>query len=236
MDTALGSREYYLKGSWRHWFWAVLALCLVSFVLGLIIRVKWDEAAVYLFAGLQSLLICAVFAALYLVYGLKNKVTIFKVLFILLAALQLPRLAALFFSDSYVLYMLVSHHRALFADVVKVLPYFNYAISVLSIAFFVIVACVRKANTLLRVSSIIAAAVLLLALLVPVLQLAFGQELYGKLGREAYSSLSTLVSTVLGFLNWLSLIFFLAAMSFSKMKVQAGSQKEVAAKPDTVVI
>lgn len=234
MDSvALASKEYYLRGNWRHWFWALLAIFLVSYAPGYIDKARWDDISIFLFVGFQCLLFSGGFAALYLVYGVKNKVKVYKVLFIILASLELPWMICMFLTNASVLdIFMMKNYNALFHMVVNNTTSYNYAFSIVNMSFFVIVACMKKANTLLRISAIVAAAVSLSPIVSSVIINSMVGEYLKTDELKAFSSFVLLIYYIRLGLHWSSLIFFFAAMSFSKMKINP--VKEAEAKSNTV--
>jgi hypothetical protein len=198
--------EYYLKGRVRYWFWvlpAYIALILaapylsnyLTVYLSVYFRNKGLLAAV---ATANTVFMCIGWAAIFLLYGLYNRIKTFRTVFILLFCAQILYSGYLFFSGYFGL-MLHKWNQISPILIIQAISYLIYYI-VWMIAAVIMLAS-KHSNTILRVS---AAFVLSIVIFTTIF--------------KAASEITTAISICIDALKYIAFAFFLGAMSFSKMK------------------
>jgi hypothetical protein len=203
----------YMKGNSRHWFWALVAVVLLTFAITLVGNLQGDSGILSNLPVIVPALISSFFmlcwAALYYIYGTQNNVKLAKIFFVLLACLQL--LVSILFVTSSILSQLTLQYGYVHSLLGTISSSANIIIRLVWIAFLVLVAINGKTNSVLRASAI-------LLLLINVALFVFGFISSRLIQNENYD-LYNMISTVTVFAQVAAMIFFFAAMSFTKRRV-----------------
>lgn len=222
----------YLRGNARHWFWpagAVLLWMLIwsaaspsvySALLGRM-GLRQNANVIYIAAGIQTLLNTAAWVMIGLAYGLTNKVKAFKIMFFIVAGVQLVGSYGHFLSNFAVAHVLYSR-----GPMNPAVSAYTLAMSVLLngawIAFTLIVICHKRTGGVLKGASI----VLLVARIIPFAYNYGVGTFYPRLVENMNVRTATAIVGLTGFgvnvLTYGSLIFFFGAMAFSRIREAEG--------------
>ena len=227
---AIGEKSY-LTGRARRWFWpgaAILALMTLWSVMSaelypaLLKRVIIEDNTAFLIAGIQTFFHTASLVVFMAVYGLRNKIKAFKIMFLIIGGLYILSAFGHYISNYYVSYIL-QFHGHLTPVMVHIVGIVSLLLQAAWIAFAVIVIFNRRAGGVLRASAI----VLLAAQLASVAYRYGYNALFGWLSVRyevaSASSLTWFLGFVMVLATYMPIIFLLGAMSFSSMKAAPGA-------------
>ena len=218
----------YLKGKARRWFW--LSMVMLAFMalwsvlspalyMRILIQVRIGTKEAFLIGGIQTFLYAASWLLMTAVYGLTNKVRVFKIMFLVLGGCYLLGAYGHFQSNVLVMYIQGSQGG--------VNPVIHTATRVLSlllqavwIIFTVVVICQPKAGRGLKASAIVLLLSRGIGLAYSLKYDAISYWLNMRYDTEIETALTWFMGVVMTLVAFIPVMFFLGAMSFGRMKAE----------------
>ena len=236
---AIGEKSY-LSGQAKRWFWpSTVMLCMMmlwsvmsaELYPALLKRVIIEDQTAYLIAGIQTFLHTAALVTIMAVYGLRNKIKAFKIMFLLLGGLYVLSAFGHYISNYYVSYIL-QFHGQFTAAMLHIVNAVSLVLQAAWIVFAVIIICQRRVGGVLRASAIVMLIAQLLGVAYRYGYTALYQWLSVRYVMYDTSALTWFLGVVMVFIAYAPIIFLLGAMSFSRMKaVSDGKEPEEPAFP-----
>ena len=218
----------YLTGNAKHWFWGAGAVLLWMFfwtaaspalysTLLERANIRGSANIVLIAAGIQTFLHVAAWVMMGLSFGLHNKVKAFKIMFLVVAGVQLAGCYSHFLSNfavSHILYArgTVNPAAITYARVMSLL--LNGA----WVVFALIAICHKRTGAGLRAASIALLAARVLSLVYRYGQESFFRQLADSRGTQTAVTAIGLTGLGMNVLIYGSLIWFFGAMAFSRMR------------------
>ena len=226
--TAESTRMGYLKGNARHWFWPAGAVLLwmmiwsaVSPALYSTLLSKADihgnSNIVFIAAGIQTCLHAAAWVMMGLSFGLASRVKAFKIMFLIVAGIQLIGSYSHFLSNfavAHTLYATGPMHPAVEAYTLSMLLLLTGA----WIVFPIVAICQKRTGGVLRAASFVLLAARIIRIVCNYGVGTFYPRLVENMNVQAAATIVGLAGSGLNVLDYGSLIFFFGAMAFSRMK------------------
>ena len=226
------TRKGYLKGNAGHWFWPAGAVLLWMMIWSAVSPALYSTLQgradihgsaniVFIAAGIQTFLHVAAWVMMGLSFGLASRVKAFKIMFLIVAGIQLTGCYSHFLSN-----FAVAHTLYATGPMSPVMAAYNLIMSLLLagvwIVFPIIAICHKKAGGTLRAASIL----LLLARIISIAYNygvgTFYPRLVENINIQAAATIVGLAGAGVNVLTYGSLLFFFGAMAFSRMREAEG--------------
>lgn len=237
---AMGEKSY-ITGRAKRWFW-ISTVMLVIIILwstissalypALLKRVVIEDRTAFLMAGILTFLHTAALAVIMGVYGLRNKVKGFKIMFLILGGLYILNAYGHYLSNYYVSYILT--FRGLtnvtmihIANAVALAQYAAWG------AFAVMVIVHRRTGRVLRIMGILLLIAQVAELVYAFNIIAVQEWLSLRYEAQIVASLTWFLDFVMTLAAYVPVICLLSAMSFSRMKAIPDTVKTEAPAPET---
>jgi len=230
MTSEMTSKGY-LKGNARHWFWpagGILLWMLIwtaaspSLYSTLLGRSGQASNMVLIAAGIQTFLHTAAWVMIGLAYGLTNRVKVFRIMFLIVAGVQVAGAYSHYLSNfavSYILYARgpMSPAAAAYTQVMSLL------LSATWIVFALIAVFHKRTGGGLRTAAIVLLAVRILGLVHRLGYETFVRRMLENMANQRAVTIIGLTGFSINVLIYGSLIFFFGAMAFSRMREADGT-------------
>lgn len=222
---AIGEKSY-ITGRTRRWFWFSTVILFIMILWtaissalypALLERVLIDDRTAFLMAGILTFLHTAALVLIVGGYGLRSKVKVFKIMFLILGCLYILSAYGHYISNYYVSYIL-TFRAGINTVLIHIANVIALALYAAWIIFAVMIIFYRRTGGVLRLAGI-------LLLIAQLAGLAYGTNVsavYGWLNMryeaQIVSSLTWFLDFVMVLAAYVPVIFLLGAMSFSRMK------------------
>lgn len=216
----------YLKGNAKNWFWpagAVLLWMLIwsavspTLYSSLLGRMASSSNIVFIAAGIQTFLHTAAWVMMGVSYGLYNKIKAFKIIFLVVAGIQLIGFYSHFASNFAVAHILYAN-----GPMNSVVNAYTLAMSLLLngawVVFTLIAICHKKTGKTLRAASILLLAARIIKIVCNYASGTFYPRLVENTSVQTAAIVIGLAGHVVNILAYGSLIFFFGAMAFSRSR------------------
>ncbi len=227
MGQLLIEQQGYMKGKSRHLFWVVLAFLLVSvtlinelLLLQLMNGLIPPEVLPVVLAAAKTAVLSGGWLVILLVYALMCNVKSFKVLFFVLALMQLPAAAGGYIKNLYTIELLtgfldtwINYWPGAFQGLATVLVVLNRLAWAMCLIVF---ACNKWSGVALRVAAAVFAVYFVFSV-VDVMATKYLYQLIAlKVSDDLFVTITTMISIMHNLLYLAASGFFFGAMSFGK--------------------
>lgn len=220
--------QYYMKGKSKHLFWVMLAFLLFSTALEyikaplmpVIGRSVDSEALPVILAVVNTLVINGGWFILLLMYALACSVKTHRVVFIVLAVMQIPAAVGAFISNLYAMRLMTGQggNGYEFILLLGVASALSIIVTVAWATGAIVVGFSKRSGALLRVAALILAGCFLLIAVNLLTARYLYDFLHNQFDQKQYIAIITVINVLLNLFCLAATGFFFGALSFGKRR------------------